>query len=144
MTVTFFCRSVFRYVEKYHIGFFSFHFAQSTNPVYSKLDISFSFILILNSFSQQMFRFSFSNTFNILVTRPVLDGMLFVYKGKDKKSLQTWILKKNNMKPKKNWSIFSALYQTHSGDFVVLLKLRLENPCILWCWNAMFVSHNVY
>lgn len=92
-----------------------------------------------------MFRFFISITVNILVTHPVLDGMLCVYKDKDKNSLQTWILKKkSNMKPEKNWSIFSALYQTHSGDFVVFLKLRLENPCILWCWNAMFVSHNVY
>lgn len=36
------------------------------------------------------------------------------------------------MKPKKNWSIFSALYQTHSGDFFFFFeKLRLETPCIL-------------
>lgn len=38
-----------------------------------------------------------------------------------KKSLQTWILKKSDMKPKKNWSIFSALYQTHSGEFFFCL-----------------------
>lgn len=56
-----------------------------------------------------------------------------------KKSLQTWISNKSNMKPKKNWSIFFSSL-SNSGDFLSL-KLRLENPCMLWCWNAMFVSH---
>lgn len=87
--------------------------------------------------------------FNIFVIHPVLDGMVCVYKGNDKKkkkkkSLQTWILKeKSDMKPKKNWSIFSALYQTHSGDFFCLfwnwdLKTRVSmmlkcNVCIAQC-----------
>lgn len=76
-----------------------------------------------------MFRFLlFPVIFNICVIHPVKTGMLCVYKSNDKKSLQTWILKKSDMKPKKNWSIFSALYQTHSDDFFCLFEIETWKP----------------
>lgn len=55
-------------------------------------------------------------------------GCYVFTKAMTKKSLQTWILKKSDMKPKKNWSIFSALYQTHSGDFFCLFEIETWKP----------------
>lgn len=42
------------------------------------------------------------------------------------------------MKPKKNWSIFSALYQIHSGDFFFFVFFEIETwkpvyPMMLKC-----------
>lgn len=62
--------------------------------------------------------FRFSVIFNICVIHPVhMMGCYVFTKAMTKKKKFTNLNLKSDMKPKKNWSIFSALYQTHSGDF---------------------------
>lgn len=52
------------------------------------------------------------------------------------------------MKLKKESELFyffsSMLNTVLSSSSFVFLKLRLEKPCILWCWNSMFVSHSLF
>ena len=56
-------------------------------------------------------------------------GCYVFTKAMTKKSLQTWILKKIRHEAEKELEhLFSSLYQTHSGDFFVFWKLRLEKP----------------
>lgn len=112
-------------------SFFRFHFDSESFVV-----ARFQFFFILF--------FIFFVIFNIFDHCPVKDRILCLQTQWQKKSLQTWILKKtkSNMNPRKNWSNFSAL-EAKQLFFCLFEELRLENPCILSCWNAMFVSHNV-
>lgn len=128
MAVTFLFASMWK-----NLPYFGFHFAQLTDPFCSKLDISFLpfhfwFWIICHSTSL------FSVIFNIFVIILFLDdGMLCVYKGNDKKkSLQTWILKKEirHEAEKEFEHLFSSLSNTLF--------------CLFWNWDLKTrVSYDV-
>lgn len=52
----------------------------------------------------------------------------YVFTKAMEKSLQTWILKKSEMKPKKNRIGASALHQTPSGDYFLSFEIETWKP----------------
>lgn len=113
-------------VKNYHV--LSFSFAQLTNPLCSKLSF-LSFYFDLESFV-------IAHVQNLFLTS---SWMLCVYKGNDKKSLQTWILKKSDMKPhlfssltNSQWWLFFCLFEIETWKPVYPMMLKC-NVCIAQC-----------
>lgn len=91
------------------------------------------------------FLFYFFVIFNIFVHRPVKDGMLCVYRRNDKKSLQTWILKRNPTWSRKRIGASFQLSKQNRTFFVFLkswdLKTRVSYDVEMQClYRTMSLS----